>query len=124
MKVFYIAPHYFDSEFNLKFQIVKKVAKEFNFEILKGVQNIKNEFNRPATMELYSSADYFVADLSFERPSCYYEIGYAQGMNKKVFLIAQNDTVIHQVEGNITFYSDINEYKKIIFETFKKLANE
>lgn len=119
MKIFYIAPHYFDSDFDTKFQSIKEIAKEFDFRILKGIKSSEEEFDRKRTMELYGEADYFIADLSFERPSCYYEVGYVQGLNKKIYLIALKNTVVHQVKGEVEFYSNINEYRKIITQIFE-----
>lgn len=121
MKIFYIAPHYFDSEFDTKFHSIENTAKEFGFEILKGIKNSENEFDRSKTMTLYNSANYFIADLSFERPSCYYEVGFVQGLSKKVYLIALKNTMIHQVKGEINFYSNINEYKETIKQIFKEI---
>lgn len=34
-------------------------------------------------------AEFIIADLTFERPNCYYEIGYAHALNKKVILTAK-----------------------------------
>jgi len=124
MKIFYIAPHYFDSEFDSKFQSIEKTAEEFGFEISKGIKNSENEFNRLETMKLYDSADYFIADLSFERPSCYYEVGFVQGLQKKVFLIALKNTIIHQVEGEVIFYSNINEYEETINHIFREIEED
>lgn len=124
MKIFYIAPHYFDSEFDSKFQSIEKTAEEFGFEISKGIKNSENEFNRSETMKLYDSADYFIADLSFERPSCYYEVGFVQGLQKKVFLIALKNTIIHQVEGEVIFYSNINEYEETINHIFREIGED
>lgn len=40
-------------------------------------------------------AEFIIADLTFERPNCYYEIGYAHALNKKVILTAYEGTKIH-----------------------------
>jgi nucleoside 2-deoxyribosyltransferase len=37
------------------------------------------------------TAELIVADLSFERPNCYYEVGYAQAKGKKVLFTARRD---------------------------------
>lgn len=121
MKIFYIAPHYFDSDFDSKFKSIEEIAEKFHFEILKGIKSSEGEFDRKKTMELYNNADYFIADLSFERPSCYYEVGYIQGLKKNVYLIAMKNTPIHQVKGEVEFYSSINEYREMIISFFEEI---
>lgn len=124
MKVFYIAPHYFDSEFDVKLTIIKRIANEDGIEIVKGVHTGEKEFDLEKTMELYKEVTYFIADLSFERPSCYYEIGYVQGMNKEVDLIALKGTMIHQVRGEVNFYSNIYEYEALIKHLIKEIKRK
>jgi hypothetical protein len=47
-----------------------------------------------------------LADLTLERPSCYYEVGLAQALGRRVQLIAESGTPIHQADGreNTIFY--------------------
>src|ERR1043165_9807243 len=41
--------------------------------------------------ELLDSADFVIADLTYARPSVYYEAGYAAGKSKPVIYIAKRD---------------------------------
>ena len=56
-------------------------------------------------------ASFVIADLAYERPSCYYELGLAQAMGKLTFFIALAGTKIHQTYGDIHFYEGIEQYK-------------
>lgn len=38
---------------------------------------------------------FLIADLSFERPNCYYEVGYAQALGKPVFLCKTDGAEVH-----------------------------
>ena len=114
MKLFYIAPHYLDSEFEKKIQILQKLSSKKGIEVLKGIKVGKNKFDSEKTMELYQEADFFIADLSYQSPSCYYEVGYNQGLNRLVKLIALKGTIIHQVKGEVHFYSNLKEYEQLI----------
>ncbi len=61
------------------------------------------------------------ADLSYERPSCYYELGIAQALNKITFIVARQGTTIHQAEGEIHFYNNLIEYEKLVRQALEKL---
>jgi nucleoside 2-deoxyribosyltransferase len=124
MKIFYIAPHKFDSEFSTKFQLLETIARKYDIQIFKGIKTGEQQFDLNKTMDLFNETDYFIADLSFERPSCYYEIGYAQANNKTIKLIALKDTEIHQVKGNVNFYSDIIDYARIIEKLIAEIKDE
>lgn len=41
------------------------------------------------------SATFIISDLTDERPSCYFESGYAEGIGRQVIYIASKDSVIH-----------------------------
>jgi len=66
------------------------------------------------------SSSLVVADLSLERPSCYYELGVAQAIGCPTFLIAAAGSQIHQVanRGQIHFYSEMRELSTLMDEAF------
>lgn len=57
-----------------------------------------------------------IADLSLERPSCYFELGLAEAVGARVALIAMNGTQIHQTGCalKVRSYNDLVEYKSSI----------
>ena len=59
---------------------------------------------------------FVLADLSFERPSCYYEVGLAEALKGPVYLIAEEGTPIHQTAARdqVRFYSDLNDLRKLL----------
>jgi len=60
-------------------------------------------------------AEYILADLTFERPNCYYEIGYAHALNKKVILTARKPTKVH---------FDIVTFPVVMYESMHELENK
>src|SRR5271170_5243601 len=52
----------------------------------------KAQFSLPNLIEEIRGAESVIADLSRERPSCYYEVGVAEAIGKKVHLIAEVGT--------------------------------
>ena len=60
-----------------------RIDKEYPLDEL--VRRIKDEIER---------AQFVVADLTDERPSCYFEAGYAEGQKKPVIYVASDNSVI------------------------------
>jgi nucleoside 2-deoxyribosyltransferase len=62
-------------------------------------------------------ADAVLADLSGERPSCYYEIGVAEALGLPVFAVATIGTRIHQTGvADVRFYADLRALEDMIAE--------
>jgi hypothetical protein len=95
-----------------------RIDKEAPIEGL--VERIKDEIRR---------ANFIVADLTDERPSCYFEAGYAEALAIPVIYIASKqsvvapgtDTKIHfDIHKNINFFTNHNELKQKIRLSFNK----
>lgn len=54
-------------------------------------------------------SEFVVADISDERPNVYYEVGYADALNKPIILLAKHGTDLHfDLQGmNVLFYKGI-----------------
>ena len=50
------------------------------------------------TLATIASAELVIADLSHERPSCYFELGYAVALGKPVVLVAGAGTPLHYTD--------------------------
>jgi nucleoside 2-deoxyribosyltransferase len=61
-------------------------------------------------------ADLVIVDLSHQRPSCYYELGLAEALGKKVRLIAEVNTLIHQSAARslVRYYRDLAELTRTV----------
>jgi hypothetical protein len=67
-------------------------------------------------IEQIEASGLVIADLSKERPSCYYELGIAEALGARVILIAEKGTSIHQSANRMDthFYSNIDSYTDLI----------
>jgi len=73
-------------------------------------------FSNESTINAIKAAEFVLADLSLERPSCYFELGIAEALKVRVVLIAATGTAIHQVGNSqhCLFYSNLTEYQSHI----------
>jgi hypothetical protein len=68
---------------------------------------------------LYKKVNFFIADLSLERPSCYYEIAIVKMLKKPIFITAKEGTIIHQyLDEHVKFYKNFDDYKNIMNTAF------
>jgi nucleoside 2-deoxyribosyltransferase len=107
----------FDDRFNAIEQIMPdyqsvaiRIDKEHPLEDL--VARIKSEIDK---------AQFIIADLTDERPSCYYEAGYAEARHKPIIYVASKESVIappkatkihFDVHMNVNFFASITELKE------------
>ena len=79
-------------------------------------------FDLDAALNELRNAGFVLADLTGERPSCYYELGLAEAMGKKVFLLAVKGTPIHQAASrrSTTFFTDMKEFRALIRAIFSE----
>ena len=113
MKHFYvICPVGADPSFMEKRAILKELAFAYKTEPFFPLDHRREFSIEDATKEM-KLADFVLADLSLERPSCYFELGVAQAVGARVFLIAAAGTVIHQTgsQCNLVLYSNLSQYR-------------
>lgn len=65
-----------------------------------------------------------LADLTLERPSCYYEVGLAQALNRRVVLVAERGTVIHQAHDRdkVIFYDSLDDLSAKLTRVLRPIA--
>jgi hypothetical protein len=84
-----------------------------------------NEVFDPATIRFeMQRARVAVADLTMERPSCYFELGIAQGVGLPTVIIAESGTPIHQTadRDQVAFYADFDELVKVLEDGLRQHA--
>ncbi len=129
IKIYIIMPIGSDPKYKDKKQVLDSIAINYDvtFCFPDYCQKIPS-FDLKSTIRDINSSCLVLADLSLERPSCYYELGLAQAIGGKIYLIAEEGTSIHQAYGreSIRFYRNLNELKAIVLDLIEKnkKANE
>ena len=117
MGFYVIMPVGADKQFADKKSILEKVAQREDLTPYFPFDKANNEiFDINGTLSVLKDSDFVLADLSMERPSCYFELGLAQALGKDVYLVADQGTDIHQAHGRSLahFYDGLQSYEKVV----------
>jgi len=112
--IFFIMPLRLDSNVKAK---RKFIIENFGNNIILPQDydnNSQLDFDIKKAIETFMNVDLVIADLSFERPSCYFELGMAQAIGVPTYLIAEKGTQLHQHSGCVKFYNGLEEFRKLI----------
>jgi hypothetical protein len=113
--VFFICP-FGDKTIDHNFSYaIKPTVLEFGYVINRVDEIPHTNQVTDKIIEGIKKARFIIADLSNERPNCYYEIGYAHALQKPVIIIAREGTPRH---------FDISTYKWIYWKSYKDLKTK
>jgi nucleoside 2-deoxyribosyltransferase len=106
--------------------VIKPVGESFGFNVVR-VDEIQDggSINQQMLGELSSSA-IVLADLSGERPNCYYEAGFAHAIGKEmIFSIRHGSTIHFDLAGNrfITWATEA-EYRRKLKERLESITTK
>ena len=93
-------------------EAIKTVAKNLNLNAER-IDDIPSGIISEKILSSIRIAEFVVADLTLERPNCYYEVGYAHALGKNTILIAKENTTIHfDLKGHkVLFYKNATQLK-------------
>jgi nucleoside 2-deoxyribosyltransferase len=123
MFFYMIMPVGADPQFADKKSILLRAAKKHGMSVHFPFETSnESTFDIDKTLSVLTDADFVIADLSKERPSCYFELGLAQAQRKDVYLIAKEGTDIHQAHGRrlTRFYESLEDYGQIVSQVLKE----
>lgn len=122
--VFMITPYRFDQQFPEKRSIVERIAATCQITMHYATFHIPllfGGFDLAKTIQSIRAADFIIADLTYERPSCYYELGYAHGIGKAVHLIAYDNIRSEHIQlcevlglQSTQYYSNLHDYEVLV----------
>jgi hypothetical protein len=110
-----IAPVRADPDFALKMATVRDLCSARGLDCRLPSVN-PTPFNLAAELAVIRDAHRIIADLSYGRPSCYYELGLVEASQKRAVLIAGAGTEIfqHAEHGPVAYFDDFEGYAALV----------
>jgi hypothetical protein len=110
--VFFICPmENPDVNHNYNF-VIKPIIEKYQFSICRADELSHSGTITEAVLKAIDQSRFIVADMTDERPNCYYELGYAHARSKPVIILAKTSTPRH---------FDISTYKWNYWNTYEDL---
>jgi len=95
--------------------VIKKIAKSYKYRAF-SINEIQDSGKiNEQILEEISKSEIVLADLTGERPNCYYEAGFAHAIGREIIFTIKKGTPIH---------FDLNNYRFIEWETENELRIE
>ncbi|HTE14574.1 MAG TPA: hypothetical protein VK642_05815 [Burkholderiales bacterium] len=123
--IYFVSPVASDPNYNAKRAALAEVEKETGQKFFFPLEE-RDSFSLQATKEDLARAFLVLADLSLERPSCYFEVGLAQAVGTQVVLIAVTGTILHQAgaTSSVRSYADLAEYRAVVRQIASSVSKQ
>lgn len=77
------------------YNAIKDVCREFEINAYRADDIQHQDRITDLVLQEIKTCEYLIADLSYERPNVYYEVGFAHAVNKKPILFRRSGTRLH-----------------------------
>lgn len=123
---FFICP--FDNEeVNHNYEyVIKPSVERHQFQIQRADEITHTRTITDAIMSAINQSRFLIADLTTERPNCYYEVGYAHAIGKPVVILAKDGTPRHfdLAAHKWTYWSDYKDLKTKLDKELQGVLSE
>lgn len=108
-KKMFVIMKFDDKQLDSTYQLViRETARSKGFDVVR-IDEIEDSGNiTDQIMENIRASDVVFADLTGERPNCYFELGYAMALGKEVILSVKEGAAVH---------FDVRAYRFIVWDT-------
>jgi nucleoside 2-deoxyribosyltransferase len=102
---------------------IKEACKEFGIEAYRADDIEHQDRITDKVLEHIASAEFIIADLTYERQNVYYEIGYAHALRKRPILVRKAGTTLHfdLSVHNAPEYRNNTDLRAILLKRFEAI---
>jgi len=108
------------------YQSFKEVCTQFNYDCKRMDEITDNKRITPAMFSSIKNSAFVIVELSMERPNVYYEMGYADALDKPMIALAKEGTTIHfdAKDVPIIFWNSQTQLKKDLHARIEQIASK
>ncbi|EPS4450909.1 TPA: hypothetical protein ACP5VL_004574 [Vibrio parahaemolyticus] len=107
------------------YEVYKDCFSKFGIKAIRADDIEHEDVITKKIIEEIKTSEFLLGDLTNERPSVYYEIGYAHSLGRRVILYRKKNTSIHfdLAAYNCPEYKSMSELKKLLLKRLEDTTN-
>ncbi|SRR6266705_2166166 len=105
------------------YMTIKDICSDFGITAYRADEIQHQDRITDRILQEIETCEYVIADLSYERPNVYYEVGFAHAKNKKPILYRARGTQLHfdLLVHNVPEYKNVTELRDLLRKRFSAI---